>query len=199
MSADADPHAPVYNAYRRVEEEVLMAVPAGEKQERVLFSYLRYRRHCVQVVEGDEAVREFLGMKEKYKCADALGFHQGPDAPGPRRVTVAESKGNDIDSAVEQLGNAAAGVYEMFGRETAVDLLVLIPTLVEKLGSMSPGGGYRVTPRDTGLNKFILEEWRGGPSVQARPKLTYPKWASWDSKVYSLPITVLKAEGLRFP
>jgi hypothetical protein len=57
---------------------------------------------------------------------------------------VAESKGTDLDSAVEQLGNAAAGVFQMFGREANVKLLVLVPVLVERpSGSLSPGPGYR--------------------------------------------------------
>lgn len=165
---------------------------AGEKQERQLFEYLRFKRFCVQVIEGDQQVRSFLGMEGLFKCADALGLHQEEKAAGPRRITVAESKGKDMESAVEQLGNAAAGVFEKFGRETKVDLLVMVTSLQERpTGALSPGPGYRVDPLKTGRNKFTLQESMGGPPLQARPRVTYPKWANWSSQVAALRIVVL--------
>lgn len=165
---------------------------AGAKQERYLFDYLRFQRGCVQVIEGDQEVRDFLGMKGMPKCADAIGLHQPPDAAGPKRITVAESKGTDLDSAVEQLGNAAAGVFQMFGREANVKLLVLVPALVERpSGSLSPGPGYRVDPLPTGRNKFTLQESMGGPPLQAKPIVTYPDWVIWAPQVALLPIVVL--------
>jgi hypothetical protein len=168
-----------------------MANP-GEKQEELLFKYLRLNRHCVQVVEGDQAVRKFLEMPGTFKCADALGFHQTAKTAGPRRVTVAESKGTDMNSAVEQLGNAAAGVLEKFGRETKLDLLVVVPSLVERpSGSLSPGHGYRADPRRTGRNMFTLQESIGGPPLQARPRVTYPGWTKWSHSVGTLSIVVL--------
>ena len=104
----------------------------GEKQERQLFDYLRFQRNCKEVIEGDQQVRSFLRMKGPFKCADALGLHQPLNAAGPRRITVAESKGMDMASAVEQLGNAAAGAFEKFGRETKVELLVMVPAVQER-------------------------------------------------------------------
>jgi hypothetical protein len=87
-------------------------------------------------------VRGFLGIKGLFKCADALGLHQPENAAGLRRFTVAESKGKDMDSAVEQLGNAAAGVFEKFGRETKVELLIMVPAPQERpAGALSPGHG----------------------------------------------------------
>jgi hypothetical protein len=164
----------------------------GEKQEELLFQYLRFKRHCVQVIEGDHAVRKFLEMPGTFKCADALGLHQAANAAGPRRITVAESKGTDMNSAVEQLGNAAAGVLEKFGRETIVDLLVVVSALVERpSGSLSPGHGYRADPRKTGRNMFTLQESMGGPPSQARPRVTYPGWTKWSHSVGSLSIGVL--------
>jgi len=169
-----------------------MPPDAGRKQEQHLFEYLKYERRCAKVVEGDQEVRDFLGMKGHPKCADALGFHQPLNAAGPRRVTVAESKGTDMDSAVEQLGNAAAGVFEKYGREAKVDLLVMVPAVVEQPpGSLSPGHGYRVDPLKTGRNKFTLQESMGGPPLQARPKVTYAAWARWSSLVTALRIVVL--------
>lgn len=165
---------------------------AGEKQEQLLFKYLQFEWHCLQVIEGDQQVRNFLAMKGMPKCADALGLHQLPNTAGPRRITVAESKGTDMNSAVEQLGNAAAGVFEKFGRETRVDLLVIVPTLVERpSGALSPGHGYRVDPLKTGLNKFALQESMGGPILPAQPKVTYPEWVRWSPQVASLRIVVL--------
>jgi hypothetical protein len=173
-----------------------MSMDAGEKQERQLFDYLRFQRHCVQVIEGDPQVRSFLGIKDGFKCADALGLHQAANAPGPRRITVAESKGKDMDSAVEQLGNAAAGVFEKFGRETKVDLLVMVPALQERpAGNLSPGHGYRAAPLPTGLGKFTLQESMGGPPSQARPKVTYPEGVKWSAQVASLRIVVLTLNG----
>lgn len=164
----------------------------GEKQERHLFDYLRFERGCLQVIEGDRQVRNFLGMKGMLKCADALGLHQPLNAAGPRRVTVAESKGTDMDSAVEQLGNAAAGVFEKFGRETKVDLLVMVPTLQERpSGALSPGHGYRVDPLKTGRNKFTLKESMGGPPVLAQPRVTCQEWIGWSTQTASLRIVVL--------
>src|SRR5262249_17216487 len=49
---------------------------AGQKQEERLFKYLRYKRHCIEVIEGDQIVRTFLGMRGTPKCADAIGVHQ---------------------------------------------------------------------------------------------------------------------------
>jgi hypothetical protein len=165
---------------------------AGDKQEQVLFKYLRFERHCVQVIEDDPQVRDFLGMKGMFKCADALGLHQLPNAAGPKRITVAESKGTKVETAVEQLGNAAAGVFEKFGRETSVDLLVLVPTLVERpIGALSPGNGYQADPLKTGLNKFTLQESKGGPILPAQAKVTYPAWARWSPQVALLRIVVL--------
>jgi hypothetical protein len=165
---------------------------AGAKQEQLLFKYLQFERHCLQVIEGDQQVRNFIGMKGMHKCADALGLHQLPATAGPRRFTVAESKGTDMNSAVEQLGNAAAGVFEKFGRETRIDLLVIVPTLVERpSGALSPGHGYRVDPLKTGLNKFALQESMGGPIMLAQPRVTCPEWASWRPQVASLRIVVL--------
>jgi hypothetical protein len=169
-----------------------MAESQGLKQEQYLFDYLRLKRGCVEVIKGDEQVRTILGMKGTPKCADALGFHQLRNATGTRRVTVAESKGTDMNSAVEQLGNAAAGVLEMFGRETKVDLLLMVPALVERpSGRFSPGHGYSVSPLKTGLNKFTLQESMGGPPLQARPKITYPEWNQWAAQVSALRIVVL--------
>ena len=169
---------------------------AGEKQERHLFDYLRFQRFCVQVIERDEEVRRFLGMKGQPKCADALGLHQPLNAAGPKRITVAESKGTDINSAVQQLGNAAAGVFEKFGRETRVDLLVMVPALVERSsGHLSPGHGYRVDPLKTGLNKFTLQESMGGTPFPAKPRVTYAEWARWSSQVSALRIVVLVLKG----
>jgi len=154
-----------------------MPSAAAWKQEQHLFNYLKHERQCAQVIEGDPAVRSFLGMKVAPKCADAIGLHQPLNAAGPRRVTVAESKGKDMDSAVEQLGNAAAGVFEKFGREIKVDLLVMVPSLQERpTGSLSPGHGYRAEPLKTGFKKLTLQESMGGPPLQARPKITYPDW-----------------------
>ncbi|MBZ5581534.1 MAG: hypothetical protein LAQ30_04880 [Acidobacteriia bacterium] len=172
-----------------------MPVQPGEKQERVLFKYLRFQMCCVDVIQGDQKVRELLGMKGMYKCADALGLHTDINGPGPRRITVAESKGTDMGSAVEQLGNAAAGVFEKFGRETRVDLLVLVPTLVERpSGFLSPGAGYRADPLKTGLNKFTLLESPGGAPFPARPKVTYPEWVTWAPRVNAMPIIILRLD-----
>jgi hypothetical protein len=169
---------------------------AGAKQEKLLFDYLRFQRYCVQVIAGDHEVRNFLGMKGQPKCADALGFHHALNAPGPRRITVAESKGTDMDSAVEQLGNAAAGVFEKYGRETKVELLIMVPELVERpSGHLSPGHGYRVDPLKTGLNKFTLQESTGGPAFPAKPRVTYPEWVKWSSQVSSLRVIVLTLKG----
>jgi hypothetical protein len=169
-----------------------MPANAGSKQEQHLFDYLRYKQLCAKVIAGDQHVRAFLGMKETFKCADAIGFRQPLEAAGPKRVTVAESKGTDMNSAVEQLGNAAAGVFEMFGRETKVDLLVMVPALVERpSGFLSPGNGYRADPLKTGRNKFTLQESMGGPPIQARPKISYPEWSKWSSQVTALRIVVL--------
>lgn len=175
-----------------------MPIDPGAKQEQLLFDYLRFDRYCVHVVKGDAEVRSFLGMKEQAKCADALGFHQPLNSAGPRRVTVAESKGTDMDSAVEQLGNAAAGVFEKFGRETKVELLVLVPGLVERpSGHLSPGHGYRVAPLETGLDKFVLQESMGGPPSTARPKVTYHEWKAWSAQVGVLRIILLNAKTPR--
>jgi hypothetical protein len=169
-----------------------MPSDAGAKQERQLFDYLRFQRRCLDVIEGDQRVRGFLGMKGMFKCADALGLYQLPNAAGPRRVTVAESKGTDMDSAVEQLGNAAAGVFEKYGRETRVDLLLMVPSLQERpSGALSPGHGYRAAPLATGLHKFTLQESMGSPPVQAQPRVTCPEWAKWCPRVASLRIVLL--------
>ncbi|MGH9648319.1 MAG: hypothetical protein ACRD4E_16060 [Bryobacteraceae bacterium] len=169
---------------------------AGEKQEQLLFKYLQFERHCFQVIEGDQQVRNFLGMKGMFKCADALGLHQSPNSAGPRRFTVAESKGTDMNSAVEQLGNAAAGVFEKFGREAKIDLLVMVSALVERpSGALSPGHGYRVDPLKTGLNKFALQESMGGPILPAQPRVTYPEWVKWSAQVASLRIVVLTLQS----
>jgi hypothetical protein len=177
-------------------QEVLMPSNAGEKQERQLFDYLRFQGGCKHVIERDQQVRSFLGMKGLFKCADALGLHQPLNAAGPRRITVAESKGTDMDSAVEQLGNAAAGVFERFGRETKVDLLVMVPAVQERpTGALSPGHGYHVAPLKTGRDKFTLVEAMGGPVLQAQPRVTYPEWAKWSGQVASLRIVVLVLNG----
>jgi len=169
-----------------------MPFNAGHKQEQLLFDYLRFQRGCDEVIEGDQQVRDFLGMKGLAKCADALGLHQPLNAAGMRRITIAESKGTDMNSAVEQLGNAAAGVFENFGRETRIDLLVMVSALQERPGGhLSPGSGYRVEPLKTGLRKFTLQEWMEGPPVPARPRITYPEWAAWHPQVASLNIVVL--------
>ena len=97
-----------------------------------------------------------------------------------------------MNSAVEQLGNAAAGVFEKFGRETKVDLLVVVPSPVERpSGSLSPGHGYRADPRKTGRNLFTLQESMGGLPSQARPRVTYPEWTKWSHSVGALSIIVL--------
>src|SRR5579863_6366489 len=167
-----------------------MASNAGKRQERQLFDYLRFQRHCVNVIEGDQQVRSFLGINGMFKCADALGLHQPGNAAGPRRFTVAESKGKDMDSAIEQLGNAAAVVFEKFGRETKVDLLIMVPALQERpAGALSPGHGYRVTPLTTGRGKFTLQESMGGPLLQARARVTYPEGAKWSVQVAALRVT----------
>jgi hypothetical protein len=168
----------------------------GDKQEQLLFKHLRFERHCLQVIEGDQQLRNFLGMQGIHKCADALGLYQLPNTAGPRRFTVAESKGTDINSAVEQLGNAAAGVFEKFGRETKVDLLVMVPALVERpSGALSPGHGYRAEPLATGLNKFTLQESMGGPPFPASPRVTYPAWIKWTPQVTALRIVVLAVKS----
>lgn len=169
-----------------------MLPDAGERQEHRLFDYLRFRRHCVHVIKGDEEVRSFLGMKGRPKCADALGFHQSLTAAGPKRVTVAESKGTDMGSAMKQLGNAAAGVFEMFGRETNIDLCLMVPGLQElHSGVLSPGNGYLALPMSTGLGKFTLYKSIGGPPLLASPEVTYPEWAKWALMVRCLRIAVL--------
>jgi hypothetical protein len=176
-----------------------MSSSTGEKQERKLFDYLRFQRHCVQVIEGDQEVRGFLGIKGMPKCADALGLHQPANAPGARRITVAESKGTDMNSALEQLGNAAAGVFEKFGREANVDLVVMVRALQERpSGALSPGHGYRVDPLKTGRNKFTLQESMGGLPQVARPRVTYQEWAKWSSRVAALHIVVLSLSGPDF-
>ena len=165
---------------------------AGEKQERLLYDYLRTNRFCWQVIEGDRHVRNFLNIKGMPKCADAIGLHQPMNFAGPKRVTVAESKGTDMNSAVQQLGNAAAGIFEKFGRETKIELVVMVPALQERpSGALSPGHGYRVTPLKTGLNKFTLHESMGGPPVLAQPRVTYPEWFKWSLQVSLLRIVVL--------
>jgi hypothetical protein len=165
---------------------------AGFKQEEILFKYLRIERHCTDVIEGDQQVRTFLGIKGTPKCADAIGFHQLLNSPGPKRFTVAESKGTDMNSAVEQLGNAAAGVFEKFGRETKVDLLVMVPALVARPGGfLSPGNGFRADPLKTGRNKFTLQESMGGPPTVAQPRVTYKEWIRWSAQVTALRIVVL--------
>jgi len=164
---------------------------AGQKQEEQLFRYLRVDRHCVEVIQGEPAVRTFLGMKSTPKCADALGLHQALNAPGPKRFTIAESKGTDMDSAVKQLGNAAAGVYEKFGREAHIDLIVMAPSLTLEHGIHSPGPGYGADPLKTGLNKFTLQEAKGGVVAAAKPLITYTDWNSWAGVVGQLRIVIL--------
>jgi hypothetical protein len=175
---------------------------AGEKQEQYLFQYLRNVRHCVQVIEGDQNVRDFLKAKGMPKCADALGLHQAANFPGPKRVTVAESKGDDIGRAAVQIGNAAAGVLAEFGVATSLDLLILVPKIVgARDGGLSPGSGYLAAPLKTGRQKFsLLEQSEGGwqsPIRPVRPKvLDVPdEWKKWSDRVSLLPITVLVMNG----
>lgn len=63
----------------------------GEKQEQLLYEYLRIQRRC-QVIEGDQNVRDFLAIKGTPKCADALGLNQHLNGLGHKRLVVAESK-----------------------------------------------------------------------------------------------------------
>jgi hypothetical protein len=168
-----------------------MPASAGQRQEDRLFKYLRIDRQCVQVIQGDQAVRTFLGMKGTPKCADAIGLHQAVNAPGPKRFTIGESKGTDMDSAVEQLGNAAAGIYAKFGREAKIDLLVMAPSLTLEPGFLSPGPGYAADPLKTGLNKFTLQEAKGEVGSTAKPRVTYTDWMSWASAIAQLRIVVL--------
>jgi hypothetical protein len=68
-----------------------------------------------------------------------------------------------MNSAMEQLGNAAAGVFERFGQETHIELLLRVPALQERPGGgLSPGPGYRAKPLKTGLQKYTLQESMGG-------------------------------------
>jgi hypothetical protein len=70
-----------------------MPASAGQKQEDRLFKYLRLDRRCVQVIQGDQAVRTFLGMKGTPKCADAIGLHQAMNARAPSASQSANPKG----------------------------------------------------------------------------------------------------------
>ncbi len=85
---------------------------SGEDQELRLEQYLLSHRRCVQIFGRDQQVRQELQLPRNCKCADILALHSPRAAV--TEVTVAESKGTDILTALVQLGNAAAGALECF-------------------------------------------------------------------------------------
>jgi hypothetical protein len=84
----------------------------GEAQELRLEQYLRSHRRCEEIFRPDQQVRQELHLPKNCKCADILALHSPKAAV--TEVTVAESKGTDISTALVQLGNAAAGALECF-------------------------------------------------------------------------------------
>ena len=102
-----------------------------------------------------------------------------------------------MNSAVEQLGNAAAGVFEKFGRETKIELLLVVSSFEERpSGALSPGPGYRVEPLRTGRDKFSLHESTMDGTIPMRPRVTYPEWSKWSPRVALLPLVVRLASNL---
>ena len=112
----------------------------GEEQELRLEQYLRSHRSCVEIFAPDQQVRQELQLPRNCKCADILALH-APRA-AVTEVTVAESKGTDISTALVQLGNAAAGALECFLGLHTLHLLICVPRLVQTSVGRSPGPGF---------------------------------------------------------
>jgi hypothetical protein len=152
----------------------------GTAQEQRLVTYLR-SIGWMNIVHDDQKVKPVLGLPPGpgIKCADVLGF-SSEDQKKSTRIVVAESKGTDIPSALRQIGNAAAGVYECFGQNRQVRLLLYTNALRNVKGKLSPGPGYFAEPLGKPHLYRIIDATKSmtGPEVHPECDLAFPysKW-----------------------
>jgi len=161
----------------------------GEAQELRLEQYLRIHRRCVEIFHPDQRVRQELRLPQNCNCADIVALHSPRAAV--TEVTVAESKGTDILSALVQLGNAAAGALECFLGLQTVHLLIYVPRLVQTGVGRSPGPGFTVGGTST-ADLFVLQDAQTSSIVPARAliELGHP-WNRWLPQVQRLDIQLL--------
>ena len=161
----------------------------GEEQELRLEQYLRSHRSCVEIFAPDQQVRQELQLPRNCKCADILALHSPRDAV--TEVTVAESKGTDISTALVQLGNAAAGALECFLGLHTLHLLICVPRLVQTSVGRSPGPGFTAGASST-AGLFVLQDAQTSSVAPARAliELGHP-WNRWLPQVQRLEIELL--------
>jgi len=160
----------------------------GEAQELRLEQYLRIHRRCVEIFRPDQRVRQELRLPQNCNCADIVALHSPRAAV--TEVTVAESKGTDILTALVQLGNAAAGALECFVGLQTVHLLIYVPRLVQTEAGRSPGPGFTVVSSTREL--FVLQDAQASNIVPARARieLGHP-WNRWLPQVQRQDIELL--------
>lgn len=160
----------------------------GSAQEMRLVQYLRGRGY-LETIHGEEAVKKELGLPGlTCKCADVLGLC-ATKTPC-RRVIVAESKGTDVASCIKQLGNAGAGVFEHFGAQLELRLLLYRSGLRRLPEGLSPGPGYLVKATPIPNLYHLLDASSHLISLaRARCELSLP-WIRWNSRLQQLVIEV---------
>jgi hypothetical protein len=161
----------------------------GAAQELRLVQHLRSQGYA-EIVHGEEFVKRELGLPlgSGVKCADVLGYLPNKRAIG--RIVIAESKGTNVATAVRQIGNAAAAVFERYGANRDTKLL-LYTSAVRKLDiGLSPGPGYLLRNKD-GQHLFVLLDATSVPSTTAHAQCELgAPWIRWNSKLYQMEIDV---------
>jgi len=159
----------------------------GEAQELLVEQYLRLHRHCIEIFRPETDVRTRLGLPTACRCADILALHS--PQPAVSEITIAESKGTDVDRALTQLGNASAGAFESFPGLRTVHLLVWVARTIPTAAGTSPGPGFTITG---GAGVPRLQDARTSTIVPARAviDLGHP-WNRWSPQVQQLDIELL--------
>jgi hypothetical protein len=86
-----------------------------------------------------------LRLKDHVECADIVGFK--PSRSTATHVIVCESKGTQLDGALEQIGNVAAAMLDQFSaqnRQVELFLLVYGKSIRNVPAGESPGPNYVV-------------------------------------------------------
>ena len=163
----------------------------GEAQELRLEQYLRSHRRCTEVFRPDHLVRQELQLPQNCKCADILALHSPRSAV--TEVTVAESKGTGLATALAQLGNTAAGALERFVGLQTIHLLIYVPRLVQTGAGQSPGPGFIVNA-GAAADVFVLQDAQTSTIVPARALIELgPPWNRWLPQVQRLVVELLIA------
>ena len=181
-----------YNWAKFSRKELALVDKDRDRHSRALDFVTRLQWH--DLMPDDPDVRRELKLKDNIKCADIVGFQ--PNRSMATHAIVCESKGTNIDDALQQIGNVAAALLDHFdsqNRRIQLFLLVYGNRIRQIPIGDSPGPNYLVGEvGEFGFRPLLDagtdDRTQGPASAAIETKLLDARLTRWGTALSKVPV-----------